>query len=202
VWPGRRTTDEEAIEMTLELPETFRYEKRGRIAVMTINRPRAMNAFTGEMLAAMDACFEDFRKDDELWVAILTGAGEKAFCAGMDLQEAIPRLNAGEELGYSDHTKRPFSDVFKPIIAAVNGFCIAGGMEFMQGTDIRIAAEHATSGSVRSVSGWSRPAARTCACRDRSRGRWRWNCCSPGRTSMRGVPAKSASSIASCPPGN
>ena len=132
--------------MTLELPETFLYEKRGRIAVMTINRPRAMNAFTGEMLAAMDACFEDFRKDDELWVAILTGAGDKAFCAGMDLQEAIPRLNAGEELGYSDHTKRPFSDVFKPIIAAVNGFCIAGGMEFMQGTDIRIAAEHATFG--------------------------------------------------------
>jgi len=132
--------------MTLELPETFLYEKRGRIAVMTINRPRAMNAFTGEMLAAMDACFEDFRKDDELWVAILTGAGDKAFCAGMDLQEAIPRLNAGEDLGYSDHTKRPFSDVFKPIIAAVNGFCIAGGMEFMQGTDIRIAAEHATFG--------------------------------------------------------
>jgi len=65
--------------MTLELPETFLYEKRGRIAVMTINRPRAMNAFTGEMLAAMDACFEDFRKDDELWVAILTGAGDKAF---------------------------------------------------------------------------------------------------------------------------
>ena len=49
-------------------------------------------------------------------------------------------------MGYEDHTKRPFSDVFKPIIAAVNGFCIAGGMEFLQGTDIRIAAEGATFG--------------------------------------------------------
>ncbi|HMV70857.1 MAG TPA: enoyl-CoA hydratase-related protein [Pseudomonadales bacterium] len=132
--------------MALNLPETFNYEKRGRIAIMTVNRPRAMNAFTGEMLAAMDACFADFQQDDDLWVAILTGAGDKAFFAGMDLAEAIPRLNSGEQLGYEDHTKRPFSDVFKPIIAAINGFCIAGGMEFMQGTDIRIAAEHATFG--------------------------------------------------------
>jgi enoyl-CoA hydratase len=55
-------------------------------------------------------------------------------------------LQSGDEMGYEDHTKRPFSDVFKPIIAAINGHCIAGGMEFMQGTDIRIAAEHATFG--------------------------------------------------------
>jgi len=132
--------------MSLSLPETFKYEKQGHIAIMTVNRPDAMNAFTVEMLAAMDACFDDFQKDDDLWVAIFTGTGSKAFCAGMDLAEAIPKLNAGDELGYDDHTKRPFSDVFKPIITAVNGFCIAGGMEFMQGTDIRIAAEHATFG--------------------------------------------------------
>jgi enoyl-CoA hydratase len=132
--------------MDLKLPETFSYEKRGHIAIMTINRPQAMNAFTAEMLAAMDACFEDFQHDDELWVAILTATGDKSFCSGMDLGEAIPLLNAGDEMGYEDHTKRPFSDVFKPIIAAVNGFCIAGGMEFMQGTDIRIAVEHATFG--------------------------------------------------------
>jgi enoyl-CoA hydratase len=132
--------------MTLQMPETFKYEKRGKIAIMTVNRPEAMNAFTEEMLAAMDAAFEDFQKDDDLWVAILTGTGDKSFCSGMDLGEAIPKLNSGEQLGYEDHTKRPFSDVFKPIITAVNGFCIAGGMEFMQGTDIRIAAEHAIFG--------------------------------------------------------
>jgi len=130
----------------VELPPTFLYEKRGKIAVMTINRPEALNAFTAEMLRGMDAAFADFAKDDSLWVAILTAAGDRAFSSGMDLKEAIPMLQGGDEMGYEDHTKRPFSDVFKPIIAAVNGFCIAGGMEFMQGTDIRIAAETATFG--------------------------------------------------------
>jgi len=131
---------------TPSLPDTFQYEKRGRVAIMTINRPDAYNAFTAEMLRAMDACFDDFNSDPDLWVAILTANGEKAFCTGMDLKEAIPMLQSGDEMGYEDHTKRPFSDVFKPIICAVNGFCIAGGMEFMQGTDLRIAAEHATFG--------------------------------------------------------
>ena len=55
------------------------------------------------------------------WRAILTAAGDKAFSSGMDLKEAIPALAAGDEMGYEDHTKRQFSDVFKPIIAAVNG---------------------------------------------------------------------------------
>lgn len=132
--------------MKLQMPETFKYEKQGKIAIMTVNRPEAMNSFTEEMLVAMDAAFANFQKDDDLWVAILTGAGDKSFCSGMDLGEAIPKLNAGEQMGYEDHTKRPFSDIFKPIITAVNGYCIAGGMEFMQGTDIRIAAEHATFG--------------------------------------------------------
>ncbi len=130
----------------MQLPPTMLYEKRERIAVVTINRPEAMNAFTPDMLRAMDAAFADFNKDPNLWVAILTAAGEKSFCAGMDLKEAIPLVAGGDEMGYEDHTKRPFSDVFKPIIAAVNGYCIAGGMEFLQGTDLRIAAEHATFG--------------------------------------------------------
>ena len=79
-------------------------------------------------------------------VAVLTGAGDKAFSAGMDLKQAIPLLTSGDQLGYEDPTKRQFSDVFKPIIAAVNGLCIAGGLEMLQGTDLRIAAEHATFG--------------------------------------------------------
>lgn len=130
----------------MELPPTFQYEKRGHVALMTINRPQVMNAFTREMLTGMDAAFADFAADAELWVAILTGAGDRAFSTGMDLKEAMPLLTSGDEMGYEDHTKRPFSDVFKPIIAAVNGHCIAGGMEFLQGTDLRIAAEHATFG--------------------------------------------------------
>jgi enoyl-CoA hydratase len=130
----------------VELPPTIRYEKRDRVAVVTIDRPDAMNALTKEMLGALDAVFAEFEGDDDLWVAILTASGDRAFCTGMDLKEAIPLLTSGDELGYEDHTKRQFSDVFKPIIAAVNGHCIAGGMEMLAGTDLRVAAEHATFG--------------------------------------------------------
>ncbi len=130
----------------MKLPPTILYEKRDHIAIVTINRPEAMNSLTREMLTGLDAAFEDFNAEPELWVAILTGAGQKAFSAGMDLKEAIPLITSGDEMGYEDHTKRQFSDVFKPIIAAVNGHCVAGGMEMLQGTDLRIAAEHATFG--------------------------------------------------------
>ena len=128
----------------MKLPPTILYEKRDRIVTITINRPDAMNALTSAMLASLDEAFAEFDSDPDLWVAVLTGAGDKAFCAGMDLKEAIPLITSGDELGYDDHTKRQFSDVFKPIVAAVNGHCIAGGMEMLEGTDIRIAAEHAT----------------------------------------------------------
>lgn len=130
----------------IDLPETFKFEKRDKIAIFTINRPETRNAFTTDMLRAMDAAFADFNQDDDLWVAILTAAGDKAFSSGMDLKQAIPLIQSGDEVGYEDHTKRPFSDIFKPIIAAVNGLCVAAGMEFLQGTDLRIAAEHATFG--------------------------------------------------------
>ena len=130
----------------MKLPSTILYEKRDHIAVVTINRSEAMNSLTREMLTGLDATFEDFNADSDLWVAILTGAGQKAFSAGMDLKEAMPLITSGDEMGYEDHTKRQFSDVFKPIIAAVNGHCVAGGMEMLQGTDLRIAAEHATFG--------------------------------------------------------
>ena len=128
----------------VKLPDGIKYEKQGHIATVTLDRPEAMNSLTVAMLAGMDAAFEDFNDDDDLWVAILTGTGDKAFSAGMDLKEAIPLLTSGDQLGYEDPTKRPFSDIFKPIIAAINGYCIAGGLEFLQGTDLRIAAEHAT----------------------------------------------------------
>jgi enoyl-CoA hydratase len=130
----------------VKLPPTLRFEKKERVAVVTINRPEAMNSLTGEMLSGLDEVFDEFNRDPDLWVAILTGAGERAFCAGMDMREAIPLITSGDEMGYEDHTKRQFSDVFKPIICAVNGHCIAGGMEMLQGTDLRIAAEHATFG--------------------------------------------------------
>ncbi|MDY0066767.1 MAG: enoyl-CoA hydratase-related protein [Steroidobacteraceae bacterium] len=130
--------------MALNLPETFTYEKRGPIALMTLNRPQAANAITREMIVAMDAAFDDFNADPNLHVAILTGAGGRAFCAGMDMKSALPAIAAGDSMGYEDPVKRPFQTIYKPIIAAINGMCMAGGMEFMLGCDIRVAVEHAT----------------------------------------------------------
>jgi enoyl-CoA hydratase len=132
--------------MPLAIPSTILYEQRDHIATITINREDAMNSLTLEMLLGIEEAFDDFNADDDAWVAILTAAGDKAFSSGLDLKEAAPMLTGGDEMGFADHTKRQFSDVFKPIICAVNGFCIAGGMEMLLGTDIRIAAEHATFG--------------------------------------------------------
>jgi len=130
----------------VELPPTIRFERRGHIAIVTISRPEAMNALTKDMLLGIDRAFAEIERDPELWVSILTGAGDKAFCCGMDLKEAIPAMTSGDSLGYDDPTKRQFTDVFKPIIAAINGLCIAGGMETVIHTDLRIAAEHARFG--------------------------------------------------------
>jgi len=127
-------------------PESIKYDKRGRIAIVTLNRPEALNALTPEMLSVLEEVWTDYTADRDLWCAVFTGAGDRAFCAGADLKESIPRLTSGESLGFEDATKRQFSDVFKPVVAAVNGFCIAGGLEMLLGTDIRIAAEHATFG--------------------------------------------------------
>lgn len=132
--------------MPLNLPATFGYEKRGHIAIMTLNRPEAMNALTKEMMLALEAAVADFSSDPELWVAILTAAGDRAFCTGLDLKTALPALNEGDDMGYDDPATRPFHKVYKPIITAVNGICVAGGLEFMLGTDIRIAADHASFG--------------------------------------------------------
>ena len=132
--------------MPLNLPATFGYEKRGHVAILTLNRPEAMNALTKEMMLALEAAVADFNRDPELWVAILTGAGERAFCTGLDLKTALPALNEGDDMGYDDPATRPFHKVYKPIITAVNGICVAGGLEFMLGTDIRIAADHASFG--------------------------------------------------------
>ncbi len=127
--------------MTLKLPPTFLYEKRGHIAIMTWNRPEKRNCFTPEMVEAMNAAFADFRDDPDLRVAVWTGAGDKAWCAGGDLESLIPLITGGQFRINVDPTKRTFTDIFKPIIAAVNGFAT---LELILPTDIRIASENAT----------------------------------------------------------
>ena len=131
------------------------YEKRDRIAYLTINRPEARNAVSPEVHRAMIAAWADFDADDSVDVAILTGAGDEAFCAGADLKEYIPPIIAdGDgtdireivELGLNGFT-RGMHRIYKPIIGAINGWALAGGLETALACDIRIASERAMFGS-------------------------------------------------------
>jgi enoyl-CoA hydratase/carnithine racemase len=130
------------------------YEKRDRIAYVTINRPEARNAVSPGVHQAMIAAWADFAEDDSVDVAILTGAGD-AFCAGADLKEYIPPIFAdvkpGDireivELGLNGFT-RGMHRIYKPIIGAINGWALAGGFETALACDIRIASERAMFGS-------------------------------------------------------
>src|SRR5262245_40606266 len=130
------------------------YEKRDRIAYVTMNRPEARNAVSPELHRAMIAAWADFEADDAVDVAILTGSGD-AFCAGADLKEYIPPImrdaspddiRAIVELGLNGIT-RGMHRIAKPIIGAVNGWALAGGFETALACDIRIASERAMFGS-------------------------------------------------------
>jgi enoyl-CoA hydratase/carnithine racemase len=121
-------------------------EHRGHVAILTINRPEARNAINGDVSLTMSNILDELDTDDDCWVVILTGSGEKAFSAGMDLKAfasgegASIMSSAG---GFAGITQRTFS---KPIIAAVNGAALAGGCEIMLACDLVVAADHATFG--------------------------------------------------------
>ena len=125
------------------------YEKRGHIAYVTINRPERRNAIDAQTSHDMKAGFEAFKADDDAWVAILTGAGEQSFSAGADLVAMSQALSGG---GDGVPMNVPFGGItrgyecWKPIIAAINGYCLAGGLEIALSCDIRVAAEHAQFG--------------------------------------------------------
>jgi enoyl-CoA hydratase/carnithine racemase len=130
------------------------YEKRDRIAYVTINRPEARNAIDPDVHRLMIETWADLRDDDSVDVAILTGAGE-AFCAGADLKTYIPPffvnptprdLRETADLGLNGFT-RGMHRIPKPIIGAVNGWALAGGLETALACDIRIASERAMFGS-------------------------------------------------------
>ena len=130
-----------------DLPLIYEKDYARKRALITFNRPERMNAMSPDLIALLRQATEDFNNDDDLWVAIITGAGERAFCAGADLSSTIPQraeATRNEPLKVSD--TRNLHHVYKPVLSAVNGYCIAGGLEFMLGTDIRVAAEHAEFG--------------------------------------------------------
>jgi len=118
-------------------------ERRGHVELLTINRPDARNAINLATALALSAALDDCETDDDVWVVVLTGAGDKAFSAGMDLKA----FAAGEfpitEKGFGGLTQRNFP---KPLIAAANGSALAGGFEMMISCDMVVAAEHAVFG--------------------------------------------------------
>ena len=136
----------------------IRVETQGGIQVITIDAPQRRNALTPEMLCRLADAIMGFSTDPALRVAVITGAGEQAFCAGGDLERTLPLLT-GDRAAEDDWDRRLLDDpqvlaasglrdhpIDKPIVAAINGACMAAGFEMMLGTDIRIAAEHALFG--------------------------------------------------------
>jgi enoyl-CoA hydratase len=123
------------------------YEVRDRVALITLNRPKVHNALSIEMVGLLAETSRDLRDNDDVLAAIITGAGDTAFCAGGDLSELLPVLTDGQlEIVLPEPTRRFFSDVYKPVIAAVNGLCVAGGFEILLGTDLRVATEESVFG--------------------------------------------------------
>lgn len=134
------------------------YEKADGIAQLTMNRPEKRNAISPRMLVELADAWCDFRDDSEARVAILTGAGDRAFCSGADLGLLIP-LFTGARPAEDEWDERVLSErnllgtgllrtfeLYKPVIAAVNGFALAGGTEILQATDIRVAVPEASFG--------------------------------------------------------
>jgi enoyl-CoA hydratase/carnithine racemase len=127
------------------------FEKKGPLAYVTINRPERLNACDHETYARLAEIWSEFRDDSALRVAILTGAGERAFCAGSDIK--------ANYVGRKDEEPHltPFAvmyDLYKPIIAAINGHANGGGLEQALACDIRVAAEHAQFGLGEVRLGW------------------------------------------------
>ena len=121
-------------------------EKRDRIYYVTLNRPERMNAMAPQTFTEIERVCQEFNGDPEGYVMIVSGAGERAFCTGMDLKILAEEGRPYNYEEFQDWSRYGFAQADKPVIAAIHGYCLAGGMEMALTCDIRIAAEEATFG--------------------------------------------------------
>jgi len=124
------------------------YKKEGRIAIFTINRPEAFNMVNMQIFRELHKRMVEFRDDPELWVGIITGARTRAFSAGADIKDMLPfaREHRDDPRALPPSIMRGL-DMWKPLIAAVNGLALGGGLEIVLACDIRIASEKARFGT-------------------------------------------------------
>ena len=123
-------------------------EKEGHLAIVTINRPKALNALNSATLRDLDTVLEDLENDGNIYAVILTGAGEKSFVAGADISE-MKDLNEEQGRQFGELGNKVFlrlENLNKPVIAAIQGFALGGGCEISMACDIRIASEKALFG--------------------------------------------------------
>jgi E-phenylitaconyl-CoA hydratase len=136
--------------------EQLLVETRGRGLEITLNRPEAMNAMSPEMTQGITQALLRYEADPELRVALITGAGERAFCAGADLgrmQQSLEGHASGNGAPAATHVPPWELELSKPVIAAVNGHCLAGGLGLALICDVRIAADNATFGCMGTARG-------------------------------------------------
>jgi enoyl-CoA hydratase/carnithine racemase len=123
----------------------IRFEREGSILTITLDRPEVLNALHLDAHVELSRAFDAYASDPELRVAIVTGSGDRAFCVGTDLKSlAVTGDYEYPRGGFAGITKR--FDLWKPVIAAVNGLCLGGGVEILAACDLAIASEHAEFG--------------------------------------------------------
>ena len=134
---------------------SIEYQKEGKVAIFTINRPQVLNALDLQTLNELSDKIADFGNDPKLQVGIITGAGERSFCTGMDLKSTI---GVPVDSLFGEGTFIRGLEVSKPMLAAVNGYAFGGGLEIALACDIRIASENALFGltevTIGLIPGW------------------------------------------------
>jgi enoyl-CoA hydratase len=137
------------VKMTEEKKyENILYEKKEKVARITFNRPKSLNALNTALLTELRDALGDAEADVEVRAVVITGAGDRAFCAGVDISELLERSSteASEWLRWAQGITTYIEKIKKPIIAKVNGFCLGGGLELAMACDFRIASEKAIFG--------------------------------------------------------